>query len=170
MVRLIEEKSTFKKLWERKQFEIVKTYNHPTDLFVDIKDSKLISFLNCENSNKDLMQIGVEVKYQRITEKGKVQNDTFHVLTKIIERKALLSGLEMFRIWKKKLENHQQQGSGWVRNGIGNMHVNYFVKTRSIKTYSKSVKWPIGVSGMHHVANIQTEEVCVHLSMVTHFC
>ena len=35
----------------------------------------------------------------------------------------------------KNLENHPQQGSGWVINGIGNMHVDYFVKTRSIKTY-----------------------------------
>ena len=41
VVRLIEEKSTFNKLHERKIFLIVKKYKHPTDLFVDIKYGKL---------------------------------------------------------------------------------------------------------------------------------
>ena len=70
----------------------------------------------------------------------------------------------------KNLTNHQQQGSGWVITGLGSMHVDYFVKTRTMKTYGKFVKWPVGVSGNHHIVNIQTEKDCVHLSMVAHFC
>ena len=57
MVHRIEEKSTFDKLHQRKHFEIVKKYEHPTDFFVDIKDDKLDEILNCENLYKDLTQI-----------------------------------------------------------------------------------------------------------------
>ena len=55
-------------------------------------------------------------------------------------------------------------------NGIGNMHVNNFAKTRIIKSYGKYAVWPLGVSGMYRVVNLQTGENCVHLSMIAHFC
>ena len=65
--------------------------------------------------------------------------------------------------------NHEQQESGWVITGVGNMHVLYFVKTHCMKIYGKYVNQPVGVSGKEHVLNIQTEEDCVHLSMIGHF-
>ena len=70
----------------------------------------------------------------------------------------------------KNLQNHQQQGSGLVINVVGNMHVDYFVKTRTIKTYGKYVKWPKGVSSREHIVNVYTDNDCVRLSMVAHFC
>ena len=39
-----------------------------------------------------------------------------------------------------------------------------------MKTYGKYVKWPLGVSGNHHIVNIQAEEDCVHLSLMATFC
>ena len=139
LTSLIQEKSTFNKLHERKHFEIVKKYEHPTDFFVDIKDGKLDAILNCENSYKDLIQICVEIKSERISDKNEVQSDTFHVLTKRIERNRSDVRDEIVKNLMKNLTNHQQQGSGWVITGIGNMHVDYFVKTRTIKTYGKYV-------------------------------
>ena len=37
-----------------------------------------------------------------------------------------------------------------------------------MKTYGKYVKWPVGVSGNHHIVNIQTEDDWVHQSMIAH--
>ena len=50
------------------------------------------------------------------------------------------------------------------------MHVDYSAKTRTKKTYGKYVECPVGVSGIHHVVSIQTEEDRVHLSMIALFC
>ena len=88
MVHLIEEKITFNKLYERKNFRIAKNYKNPTDLFGDKKHGELDLILNCQNSYKDLIQIGIEVKSPRLIEKGEEQNDTFHVLTERIERNS----------------------------------------------------------------------------------
>ena len=49
------------------------------------------------------------------------------------------------------------------------MQVDYFSKTRSMKTYRKYVRWPVGVPDKKYVVNIQTKDDCVHLSMVAYF-
>ena len=72
VVHLIEEKSTFNKLHERKKLLDVKQNKHPTDLFVDIKHGKMDSTLNCRNSYKDSIQIGIEVKCECLTEKDEL--------------------------------------------------------------------------------------------------
>ena len=64
IVRLIDKKLTVDKLHERKYFEIIKNYNHTSDLFIDIKDRKLDTNLNCENSYKDLIQTCIEGEVQ----------------------------------------------------------------------------------------------------------
>ena len=87
-----------------------------------------------------MIQIGIEVESQRITEKSKVQNDTFNLFTKRIERNSSDLRSRIVENFMKNLGNHEHQGSGWVINGIENMHVDYFVKTRSVKTYGKYVK------------------------------
>ena len=53
IVRVIQEQSTFDKLHERKLFRVLKKYDIPTDLLIDINQCKLDSILNCENSYKD---------------------------------------------------------------------------------------------------------------------
>ena len=167
VVRVIEETKTFGKLQERKNFQIAKKYEHPRDLFVDVKHGKLISILNCQNSYKDLIQIGIEVNSQRLTEKGKVQNDTFPVLTKRIERNESDVRDQIVKNLRKNLEKHQQQGSGWVINSIGNMPVGYFVKTHTMKTYGNFVKWPKGVPGYQHIVNVRTK-ILVFVSLWLH--
>ena len=59
----------------KKKTQIAKRYNHPRDLFVDIKNGNLDVVLNSENSYKDLIHAGVEVLSERITEKVDVQAD-----------------------------------------------------------------------------------------------
>ena len=54
-------------------------------------------------------------------------------------------------------------------NGIRNTHVDYFIKTLTVKTYGNFFKWPVGVSGRGHVVIVLTEKVCVHLMMVADF-
>ena len=70
----------------------------------------------------------------------------------------------------KNLTNHQQQGSGWVSTVVRNMQVNYFVKTCSMKTYGKYVKWPVGVYGNRHIVKVQNKDDCVLLLVTAHFC
>ena len=149
---------------------MVKKYEHHTDLFVNIKDSILDAFLNCENSYKDLIQVCVEMKSQRISDRNEVRNDTFHVLTKRIQRNRSDVRDEFVQNLHKNITNHQQQGNGWVITGLGNVHVDNFVKTRSMKTYDIYVKWPVAVSGRERIVNIRTERDCVHQSMVANFC
>ena len=43
-------------------------------------------------------------------------------------------------------------------------------KRVKLKTYGAFVKWPVGVSGREHVVNMRTEDDCVRLSMIAHFC
>ena len=102
---------------EKKNFRIANNYKHPTDLYVDIKHGKLTkldSILNRQNSYKELIHIGVEVKSQRLTEQGEQQKATFHGLTKIIQRNSSDIRARIVENLMKKLENHQPQGHGWV--------------------------------------------------------
>ena len=64
----------------------MKIYEQPTDFFIDIKDDKLDALHKCENTYKYLFQIGFEVNSERISDKNEVQHESFHVLTKIIQR------------------------------------------------------------------------------------
>ena len=77
VVRAVEESKTFGKLHERKIFKILKKYDNPTDFFIDINQGKLDSILNCLNSYKNLIQIGIEIKSERISDKNEVQKTHF---------------------------------------------------------------------------------------------
>ena len=101
----------------------MKKYDHLAELLVDIKDGKLDAILNCENSHKDLIQLHVEVKPERLSHKGEVKNYTLCVLTKIVQRNSSDIWARIVENLINFFENHQQHGSGWFITGIGNMYV-----------------------------------------------
>ena len=142
-----EEKSCFREKYARKFFSIKKSYNHPKDLFLDIKHGKYDNILYCQEKYRDFIQVGLDVKSERVTEKGELEKDLFNVQTKKIARTTVGFKDQLVEQLIKNLENHKQKGSGWMISGIGKLRVDYFIKTKNMKQYGSYIKWPKGLGG-----------------------
>ena len=123
-----------------------------------------------QNHSYDHLQIELDIKSQKVDDKGETKNSIFHVQTKKLKINCNELSSEIARQLHKNTLNHYQEGSGWVLSGIGNLRVDYYKTTRNMKSYGSYVKWPKGVPGSQHVVNVYTDSDCVRLSMTAHFC
>ena len=123
-----------------------------------------------QNDGYDHLQIELDIKSQKVDDKGETKKSIFHVQTKKLKINSDDLSSEIARQLHKNTLNHYQEGSGWVVSGIGNLRVDYYKTTRNMKSYGSYVEWPKGVPGSKHVVNIRTTNDCVKLSMVAHFC
>ena len=71
----------------------------------------------------DHIQIELDIKSQKVDDKGHTKISISHVQTKKLKNNCNDFSSQLARQLHKNTLNHQQEGSGWVISGIGNLRV-----------------------------------------------